>query len=196
MRRNGRHAPIADIRVTTRLGPGGPDLDGSRARITNCDHLDGDSRAATSAAAIAPGDGAGPRPPSAAMTMTLPPGRHNGPLNSCSPSPGPHIVWARAICDGLLPRARQYAGEESAARSAATNCAPAADNLGLTKEVYKQMSGRCKVSRQTEIIIDQLEELQLRSRKRQAEPPKGKPARRRRDLARYLYPTPRRGKRE
>jgi hypothetical protein len=64
------------------------------------------------------------------------------------------------------------------------------------KTVYKQMSGRCKVSRQTEIIIDQLEELQLRSRKRQAEPPKGKPARRRRDLARYLYPTPRRGKRE
>ncbi len=60
------------------------------------------------------------------------------------------------------------------------------------------MSGRCKVSRQTEIIIDQLEEFQLRSRKRQAEPPKGKgkPARRRRNLARYLYPTPRREKRE
>jgi hypothetical protein len=58
------------------------------------------------------------------------------------------------------------------------------------------MSDRCKVSRLTEIIIDQFEELQLRSRKRQAEPPKGMPARRRRDLAGFLYPTPRRGKRE
>ena len=53
------------------------------------------------------------------------------------------------------------------------------------------MSGRRKVSCETEIIIDQLEELQLRSRKRQAELPKGS---RRRNLARYLYPTPK-GKR-
>jgi hypothetical protein len=55
------------------------------------------------------------------------------------------------------------------------------------------MSGLRTVNRQTEIIIDQLEELQLlRSRKGQAEPFKGKPARRRRDLAQDLYPTPRR----
>ena len=52
----------------------------------------------------------------------------------------------------------------------------APDNLGLTQdELYKQMSGRCKVSRQTEIIIDQLEEFQLKgSRKRQAGTAQGK----------------------
>jgi hypothetical protein len=129
--------------------------------------------------------------------MTLPPWSTHWAAELLQPLPGPHILWPRSICDGLLPRARQYAGEESAARSAATNCAPTADNLGRTQdELYKQMSDRCKVSRLTEIIIDQFEELQLRSRKRQAEPPKGKPARRRRDLAGFLYPTPRRGKRE
>jgi hypothetical protein len=63
----------------------------------------------------------------------------------------------------------------------------AADKLGLTQDgLYKQMSGRRRVSRQNEIIINQLEELQLLlSRKGQAEPSKAKPARRRRDL----YPT-------
>jgi hypothetical protein len=93
---------------------------------------------------------------------------------------------------------RTISGDELCARidGLGLTYVAAADNLGLTQdELYKQMSDRRKVSRQTEIIIDQLEELQLRSRKRQAEPPKGK-ARRRRDLTRHLYPTPRRGKRE
>jgi hypothetical protein len=59
------------------------------------------------------------------------------------------------------------------------------------------MSGLRTVSRQTEIIIDQLEELRLlRSRKGQAEPFKGKPAHRLRDLAQDLYPMQRRRERE
>lgn len=42
--RTGSSAPIPAARVTTRLGPGGPqaDLDGSRARINNRAHLDRD----------------------------------------------------------------------------------------------------------------------------------------------------------
>jgi hypothetical protein len=59
------------------------------------------------------------------------------------------------------------------------------------------MIGVRTVSRQTEIIIDQLEELQLlRSRKGQADPFKGNPARRLGDLAQDLYPKPRRPERE
>ncbi len=59
------------------------------------------------------------------------------------------------------------------------------------------MSGRCTVSRQTEIIIDQLEESRLLgSRKGQAELSKGKPVRRLRDLAQDLSPTPRRPERD
>jgi hypothetical protein len=69
----------------------------------------------------------------------------------------------------------------------------AADKLGVTQDgLYQQMSGPRTVSRETEIIIDQLEELQLlRTRKGQAEPSKGRPTGRRRDLAQDLYPPPR-----
>jgi hypothetical protein len=110
-----------------------------------------------------------------------------------------YMRWPIAASQTVPGRGKRHtiSGDELCARidDLGLTYVAAAANLGLTQdELYKQMSDRRKVSRQTEIIIDQLKELQLRSRKRQAEPPKGKPARRRRDLARYLYPTPRRGK--
>jgi hypothetical protein len=74
----------------------------------------------------------------------------------------------------------------------------AADKLGVSQDGRRmQMTGRRKAGRQIEIIIEAHEELQLpRRRKDQTEPPKGTPARRRRHLAQYLDPTPRRPERE
>jgi transcriptional regulator with XRE-family HTH domain len=74
----------------------------------------------------------------------------------------------------------------------------AAERLGLSVNgLYKQLHGERKVSRQTEIILDQIEEVQqlreevqrLRDNQRQAEPPLDRQQRRDRRLAQYLYPT-------
>jgi len=64
----------------------------------------------------------------------------------------------------------------------------AADQLGLTIDgLNKQMRGDRKVSRQTEIIIDLMEEnARLRRALPQGEPPR---QRRRDKLAQHLYPS-------
>jgi hypothetical protein len=66
----------------------------------------------------------------------------------------------------------------------------AAERLGLsTNGLYKQLHGERKVSRQTEIILDLIEEVQrLRHNQRQAEQPMDRQQRRDRRLAQYLYP--------
>ena len=67
----------------------------------------------------------------------------------------------------------------------------AAERLGLSVNgLYKQLHGERKVSRQTEIILDLIEEVQrLRDNQRQAEQPLDRQQRRDRRLAQYLYPT-------
>ena len=66
----------------------------------------------------------------------------------------------------------------------------AAERLGLSANgLYKQLHGERKVSRQTKIILDLIEEVQrLRDNQRQAEPPLDRQQRRDRRLAQYLYP--------
>jgi hypothetical protein len=55
---------------------------------------------------------------------------------------------------------------------------------------YKQLHGERKVSRQTEIILDLMEEVRrLRDNQRQVEPPLDRQQRRDRRLAQYLYPS-------
>ena len=67
----------------------------------------------------------------------------------------------------------------------------AAERLGLSANgLYKQLHGERKVSRQTEIILDLIEEVQrLRHNQRQAEQPMDRQQRRDRRLAQFLYPT-------
>ena len=67
----------------------------------------------------------------------------------------------------------------------------AAERLGLSANgLYKQLHGERKVSRQTEIILDLIEEVQrLQSSRRQDEPPVDRQQRRDRRLAQFLYPT-------
>jgi transcriptional regulator with XRE-family HTH domain len=67
----------------------------------------------------------------------------------------------------------------------------AAERLGLSANgLYKQLHGERKVSRQTEIILDLIEEVQrLRHNQRQDEPPLDRRQRRDRRLAQFLYPT-------
>ena len=67
----------------------------------------------------------------------------------------------------------------------------AAERLGLSANgLYKQLHGERKVSRQTEIILDLIEEVQrLRHNQRQAEPPVDRQQRHDQKLAQFLYPT-------
>ena len=67
----------------------------------------------------------------------------------------------------------------------------AAERLGLSANgLYKQLHGERKVSRQTEIILDLMEEVRrLRDNQRQVEPPLDRQQRRDRRLAQYLYPS-------
>jgi hypothetical protein len=70
--------------------------------------------------------------------------------------------------------------------------AQAADRLGLTLDgLNKQMRGTRRVSRQSAIILDLIEELRrLASARRQGELPFGERERRpEQRLAQYLYPT-------
>jgi transcriptional regulator with XRE-family HTH domain len=68
----------------------------------------------------------------------------------------------------------------------------AAERLGLSANgLYKQLHGERKVSRQTEIILDLMDELRrLQSSRRQTEPSLDRQQRRDRKLAQYLYPSP------
>jgi len=67
----------------------------------------------------------------------------------------------------------------------------AAPLLGLTLDgLRKQMRGDRAVGRQTEIILDQIEELRrLKSNRRQGELPLERQQRRDQRLAQYLYPS-------
>jgi hypothetical protein len=67
----------------------------------------------------------------------------------------------------------------------------AAERLGLSANgLYKQLHGERKVSRQTEIILDLMDELRrLQNSRGQSKPPPDRQQRRDRQLAQYLYPT-------
>ena len=89
--------------------------------------------------------------------------------------------------------ARIKAGERLRARidRLGLSYAEAARRLGLTADgLQKKMRGDRPIGRQTEIILDLMDELRrLQSSRRQAEPRVDRQQRRDRRLAQYLYPS-------
>ena len=92
-----------------------------------------------------------------------------------------------------LSEARIKAGERLRARIGrlGLSYAEAARRLGLTPDgLQKKMRGDRPIGRQTEIILDLMEEVRrLRDNQRQVEPPLDRQQRRDRRLAQYFYPT-------
>ena len=90
-----------------------------------------------------------------------------------------------------MAQSRTMSGAELRARikRLGLTYAVVADQLGLSLDgLNKQMRGDRRVSRQTEIILDLLDEVgRLRSKLRQSELPVDRPRTRR--LAQYLYPS-------
>jgi len=94
--------------------------------------------------------------------------------------------------------ARIKAGERLRARIGrlGLSYAEAARRLGLTPDgLQKKMRGDRPIGRQTEIILDLMDELRrLQNSRGQSKPPVDRQQRRDRRLAQYLYPSPPRRK--
>ena len=99
----------------------------------------------------------------------------------------------RHACRG---NARIKAGERARIDRLGLSYAEAARRLGLTPDgLQKKMRGDRPIGRQTEIILDLMDELRrLQNSRGQSKPPVDRQQRRDRRLAQYLYPSPPRRK--